>query len=63
MFSSGGMQKAKQGRLSSAPPDERLNGEPLFVGERKMGQLLVLCGKQTAERNSTVYYCKTKYQF
>jgi hypothetical protein len=37
MSTSRRMQKAKQGRPSSGPPEERLNGEPRFIERKEKG--------------------------
>jgi hypothetical protein len=52
MFSCGGMQRAKQGRLSSAPPDERLNGELCWRKENGSAACVVCKAN-----------CRKKHQF
>jgi hypothetical protein len=48
------MQKAKWGRPTRSPPEERLNGEPHFAERKEMGAHCLCCvkGKQTVERNN-----------
>jgi hypothetical protein len=53
----GGMLKAKRGRPSSDPPEERLNGESHFIERKKRCLLPVLCAKKFQQEK--IYYCKT----
>jgi hypothetical protein len=60
MSTSGRMQKAKRGRPSSGPPEERLNGDPHIIEAKENRPGACVMCKANKLQKETIYYCKIR---